>query len=229
MNILKSLILTIVLGVGLSSAQNIAFAQNNTQGKQTLNNSLLDGKKYPFVESISVGVDLVGAATNVFSSKGEYQAFVQANLKGMYLPILEVGYGRADKSYEITDIKYKTSAPFFRLGVDYNIMNNKHDNYRITIGMRYGFSKFNYDTTEPTDSLHTVFKTTSDKCTLHWLELCAGVDAKVWGPLHMGWSIRYRRRLSASAYTKEPLYAPGFGDASNPVQLMALYNIGIQF
>ena len=56
------------------------------------------------------------------------------------------------------------------------------------------------------------------KCSYHWAELVLGVDAKLWGPIHLGWSARYRKRL---AYKRvdfgEVWYVPGYGvsDSSN--------------
>ena len=190
---------------------------------------VLEGKtKARFFQSLTVGVDLVGPVMQVLSSQYDYQAFAQMNIKGQYLPVFELGYGRADKEDYYSKVKYKAKAPFFRIGCDYNILKNKVDDYRLTVGLRYGFTSFNYDTSTPTDSLKTVFADTSGKCTLHWAEVVVGVDAKVWGPLHMGWSVRYRRRLKCSYDDKEPLYAPGFGNAVESARWMALYTIGLQ-
>lgn len=220
----------LLMSVGVY-AQDVAGNGNSDSKNLTADvNDVVNGdqKKARFFESLTAGVDLVGPVMNSISGQGDFQAFLQANIKGKYLPVIELGYGKADKSSEITDIKYKTKAPFGRIGFDYNILKNKHDDYRLMVGLRYGITKFDYDTTWPTDSLHKEYTVTHDKCTLHWAEIVLGVDAKVWGPLHMGWSVRYRRRLSISDTVKDPLYAPGFGDASDFVQIMALYNICIQ-
>jgi len=205
-----------------------AVAQEPQQKPSGIDGDVFKETKGRFFEGLSVGADLVGVVMNPLVGYGDYQAFLQANIKGKYLPVIELGYGRQNKSYAITDVTYKTHAPFGRIGCDFNLLNNKHDDYRLTVGLRYGFTSFSYDTTSPTDSLHTQFTTETEKCTLHWAELVLGVDAKIWGPLHMGWSVRYRRRLSLSDYVNEPLYAPGFGKASEKSRFMALYNIGIE-
>lgn len=186
-------------------------------------------QQIPLLQGIYVGVDALGAGMGAFSSQGDYQGFVTAKIKGSYLPVVEVGYGLSDKHDDDAFTAYKSKGMFGRIGIDYNMLNNKLDEYRLTIGARYGISKFNSDTTLPTDSLHTDFTTTSEKCTVQWIELVAGVDAKVWGPLHMGWSVRYRRRLSVSDFIHSPQYAPGFGNAENLVNIMALYTISVRF
>lgn len=213
-------------------AQQPQTKQDATEDTQLQDNDIkaiseTSQKKPRFFQSISAGVDVVGPVINVLSNQGDYQAFVQLNIKGRYLPVVELGYGMADKEDYYTKIKYKAKAPFGRIGCDFNLLKNKLDNYRLTAGIRYGYTHFNYDTSTP-DSTKTVFTDTSGKCTLHWAELVLGVDAKIWGPLHMGWSVRYRRRISCKYDDCDPLYAPGFGNAAETSRWMALYTIGIQ-
>jgi hypothetical protein len=43
-----------------------------------------------------------------------------------------------------------------------------------------------------------------------------GLDAKVFGPLHLGWSVRYRQRLSHDdGIIGRTWYVPGFGTSDN--------------
>lgn len=178
---------------------------------------------------IAVGVDLVGPVMLALGEQGDYQATLTANLKNKYFPTIELGYGKADKYDYLTQISYKAKAPFGRIGCDINILRDKRSPYRFTIGARYGLTHFTYDTTAPADSLAQTFETRSATCTLHWLELVFAADAKIWGPLHMGWSVRYRKRLKCSDYTDLPLYAPGYGNADCGTRFMALYTVSVQF
>ena len=51
-----------------------------------------------------------------------------------------------------------------------------------------------------------------ESCSQHWAELLFGIDAKVAGPLHMGWSVRYRRRLvHDEGILDKTWYVPGYG------------------
>lgn len=186
-------------------------------------------KKTPLLENIAVGIDLAGPVRLATGDRGEYQAFVQVLVKGRFLPVVEAGYGTADRYDADTYTAYKTKAPFGRIGCDFNILRKCRDDYRLTVGMRYGITSFDYDTTLPVDEEHTSFTTVTEKCKLQWLELAFGADAKVWGPLHMGWSLRYRRKLSCSDYTNIPLYAPGYGRGTESTRWMALYNLSVQF
>lgn len=185
--------------------------------------------KQRFFESVSVGIDAVGPALDKLSGYGDYQAFLQFNIKGKYLPVLELGYGRSNETNESTHVNYKTKAPFGRIGFDYNISKNKHDDYRVMVGVRYGLTSFNFDTSSPVDSTLTRFNTVTEKCTVHWAEVVFGVDAKVWGPLHLGWALRYRRRLNTPSSVNPPLYAPGYGNAAEGTRFMGTYTISLQF
>jgi hypothetical protein len=55
-----------------------------------------------------------------------------------------------------------------------------------------------------------------------------GVDAKIWGPLHLGWSVRYHLKLS----TKEGehgnvWYIPGYGKRGSAMG--GTFNVGFEF
>ena len=203
-----------------------SYAQKQEPAKNDVAEEEVEKTKAPFFESLSLGVDLVGPVMYKVSDYGDFQASLQANIKGRYLPVVELGYGKAEKNYDDEKVRYATGAPFMRIGCDMNILKNKHDDYLLLVGVRYGLTSFDFDTTpqKPKDDIAGVM---TEKCTLQWFELAFGVDAKVWGPLHMGWSFRYRKRLSISDCNNKPLYAPGFGNADGNSQFMALYTIGI--
>ena len=103
----------------------------------------------PLFRGMTVGVDIIGPVQLMVSDYGQYEASLRINLKDKYYPIFELGYGKADASDESTRINYKTSAPYFRIGVDWNLLKNKHDVYRLFGGFRYGFTSFKYDVSAP--------------------------------------------------------------------------------
>lgn len=43
-------------------------------------------------------------------------------LKNRFIPIIEIGYGHTDTTDDETNIHYKASAPYFRIGMNYNIL-----------------------------------------------------------------------------------------------------------
>lgn len=140
---------------------------------------------------------LFGAGQMLLGDYGQYEAALRINLKDKYFPVVELGLGKADAKDEGTNLHYKTSAPYGRIGLDWNLMKNKHDIYRLYGGLRYAFTSYKYDLTGP-EITDPIWGTTSPyeakdiSCNYHWMEILFGVDAKIWGPIRMGWSVRYK-------------------------------------
>ena len=99
---------------------------------------------------IAVSVDVVGAAQMHLSSYGQYEGGVHVNLKDKFFVVFEGGLGKADADDPTTELRYKTSAPYGKVGVDFNLTKNKHDIYRVIGGVRYAFTSFKYDVEGPT-------------------------------------------------------------------------------
>lgn len=187
----------------------------------------------PFFRGMTVSVDAVGAAQILLGDYGQYEAALRVNLKDKYYPIIELGLGKADAKDDGTNIRYKTSAPYGRIGMDWNLLKNKHDIYRLFGGIRYAFTSFKYDIEGP-DITDPIWGTTAPysakgiSCNYHWVEAAFGVDVKIWGPVRMGWSVRYKRRI---AYKKNDIgntwYVPGYGKQGGS-RLGGTFNIGIE-
>ena len=171
----------------------------------------------PRISSISIGGDLAGAGLALLSNYGHYQARLSVGLRGRYFPTIEVGWGTSDRDDETTGIHYAASAPFFRLGCDYNLARDLRAPGRILVGLRYGFTSFAYDMSGPAlqDPVWgdvVPFSFEEMKGRMHWAELVFGLEAKLWGFVHAGWNARYNIRLSHKADPHgEPWYVPGFG------------------
>lgn len=187
----------------------------------------------PLFRGFAVSVDMVGLAQMQLSDYGQYEGALRLNLHDQYFPIVEVGMGRAKHlDDEVTGISYKTHAPYFRVGVDFNILKNKHTSNRVYAGVRYGYTHYKVNISrpvfqDPVWQWNTSYCVTDEPCSQHWAEVVFGVDAGIWGPLHLGWSVRYRNRLSHDdGITGKTWYVPGYGtqDTSN---LGATFNVSI--
>lgn len=200
----------------------------NAQRKQT---ATVVKDTIPLFHGVAVSVDAVGAFQRWFGSYGQYEAAARINLKDRYFPVVELGIGTADHEDEVTTIRYKTTAPYGRIGCDFNVLKNKHDIYRVYIGFRYGFTSFKYDISSEAGIKDPIYKTISEyegkglKSNFHWGEFLVGVDAKIYGPLRFGWSVRYRNRFKQThGDMGQPWYVPGFG-VNKSSALGATFNI----
>lgn len=184
----------------------------------------------PLFRGFSVSIDIAGPMAKAMSDHGEYEAALRINLHDQYFPIVELGYGEADHNDEVTQLSYSTKAPYFRIGCDLNLLKNKHAPNRIYGGIRYAFTSYKVDMSRPTieDPIWgtpTSFEITGESCNQHWAELVFGIDAKIFGPLHLGWNVRYKRRLShKDCSAGNTWYIPGYGKYGD-TRLGANFNV----
>lgn len=191
----------------------------------------LEKDSIPFFRGFAVSFDLVGPAMLALSDRGEYEGALRINLHDQWFPIFEMGVGRANhENDEVTGITYKTTAPYFRIGMDWNVLKKKHGPNRMYAGFRYAFTSFNVDIIrenlpDPVWLSQTGFGIKDLSCVMHWAEIVFGIDAKIIGPLHLGWSVRYKRPLyHKNGDIGNIWYVPGFGTGSDD-QLAANFNV----
>ena len=186
---------------------------------------------YPLYNGISVSVDLWGPGSKLFGSDFfSSEVAIDVNLKNRFFPIVELGYGNTD-TWSDKGIHYKTGAPYFRIGMDYNALYNKKHGHMILVGLRYAATSFKYDVealgiNDPEyggslgnpnlvdgiwgNSLPFNYK--GMKGSMQWAEFCVGIRAHVWKDLYMGWAFRFKFRMSSSvAEHGDPWYVPGYG------------------
>lgn len=171
----------------------------------------------PLFRGFAVSVDIAGPLVKAMSDYGEMEGALRINLHDQYFPIVEIGYGEADHNNEVTQISYSTKAPYFRIGCDLNLLKNKHTPNRIYGGLRYAFTSYKVDMARPEVSdpiwgSPTSFEIVGESCNQHWAEVVIGLDAKIFGPLHLGWNVRYKRRLAhKDCSAGKTWYVPGYG------------------
>lgn len=178
----------------------------------------LEKDSIPFFRGFSVSFDLVGPAIMMLSDHGEYEGALRVNLHDQWFPIFELGLGRANHERDdVTGISYKTSAPYFRIGMDWNLLKKKHQSNRLFAGLRWAYTNYKCDIIcdnlpDPIWLSEAGFGVRDMKCYMHWFEVVFGIDAKIFGPLHLGWNVRYKRKLfHDEGELGNTWYVPGFG------------------
>jgi hypothetical protein len=175
--------------------------------------------------------DLVGVAMLQLGDYGQYEGALRLNLHDQWFPIVELGVGKASHLDDVvTHLSYKTTAPYFRAGVDFNLLKNKHTANRLYGGFRYAFTSYKVDLwrdnlPDPVWLWDTSFGVRDEQCSQHWLEAVLGLDAKIVGPLHLGWSVRYKLRLMHNdGVMGRTWYVPGYG-TSDETKLGGTFNV----
>ena len=173
--------------------------------------------KAPLFCGVAVSADIVGFAMKAVDAKfANMEVGARVNLYDKFFPVAELGIGDSHREGAETGHTFSTTSPYLRFGRDYNI-NKKHNGNRLFGVFRYGFSSFKYDIANETFA-DPIYGTTSpleingEKATGHWLEFGVGVETKLWKFIRLGWSARYKFRLSLkSPDGGEPYFIPGYG------------------
>lgn len=172
-------------------------------------------------QGFTLSVDAFGPVSYMVSDYGTAEAALRLNLKNTYFPIAEVGYGKCATEDFNTQVSYKVSAPYARIGLDFNMLKDKFQSNRLYLGTRYGVSVYKYDLTGPTMTDPVwggsgAFNIPQTNCTSHWLEVLMGVEVQIYKNFHMGWAVRYKKELASTKndYSK-PNCIPGYGYTTN--------------
>ena len=178
----------------------------------------LEKDTIPIMRGFQVSFDLLGAGMLKLGDYGQLEGALRLNLHDQWFPIVEIGYGKAERiDDEVTELTYKTQAPYFRVGVDFNLLKKKHQANRLFAGFRYAFTSYKVDLwrkdfLDPVWKWPASFSAIGEQCSQHWAEAVLGIDAQVFGPFHLGWSVRYKRRLfHKDGNIGKTWYVPGYG------------------
>lgn len=214
--------------------------ESNAQSKKE--NTKKQERKQPehlSFNGLFVQADVASLATSVITSGQEYssEASCQLDLSHKLLPVVELGYGGANK-LSMAGFGFTTAAMYGRVGVDLNIMNSKKDakptNNLFLAGIRIGATHFNYNITNVvlnddywggTETMNYI----NEPSTKIWFEIVAGIKVEVFKNIYMGWNIRNKNLIvQDTPGLPAPWYIPGFG-INNGTQWGFSYVIGYKF
>ena len=192
----------------------------------------------------SAHLDVASPLVNYLIDKSmlSFEAAFDVDLMHKYFPTFELGFGSADKINE-NNIHYKVNAPFYRIGLNFNILRtkNKDGEKKIFIGsypyigFRYGFSLFKYDLegvviNDDYWGVSRPMEVNPKYLYAGWAELVAGVKVNMVKGFTMGWNIRVGllSHTSRASLKSQLWYIPGFGK-NNTVNVMFNYTFGYTF
>ena len=174
---------------------------------------------------LRVGVDLFKLSRSFYET--DYRGL---ELVGDYRltrrHFLAVEIGNENKTVDEDQLNFTTKGTYLKVGFDYNTYENwlNMENV-ISVGLRYGVSSFSqtlnsYSIYNPNpyfgESPVTISGEKFDGLTAQWIEVVAGVKAKVFNNVFVGFSLRLNRLLSQTRPNNfDNLYIPGFNRTYN--------------
>lgn len=169
---------------------------------------------------VRVGIDLYKLTRALYDKNYKGIEFVgDYRLTKKYFLTAELG--NENKTTDDSRLNFTTKGSYLKAGFDYNAYENWLDMENIiSIGLRYGFSSFNQELNSykiynaNPYFLEVPVIASGEKfngLTASWIEVVAGIKAKVFNNVFMGFSLRLNRLVS----NKKPgnfdnLYIPGF-------------------
>ena len=205
-------------GIALSLVLALALAFSGSIGIRAQSKLFAIQKdSVAFFQGLQVSVDIAGPVIRAVSDYGEYEAALKANLHNQYFPTIEIGIGSAEHDDIVTGNYYKTTAPYFRIGCDLNLAKMKHTPNFVYAGLRYAFTSYKVDMSRtPTPHSKGVngatFAVGGETGAPRGAARVAGAEATRGGPVHAGWCVRYKRRLShKDCSAGNTWYIPGYG------------------
>ncbi|MDO4957258.1 MAG: DUF6048 family protein [Bacteroidales bacterium] len=213
MRISAFILSSFLLGFCFTTAQ----AQEETI-KETVNNEIAKRTGPATFQGMSLSAE-IGKPISYFvggSTLGT-EAALRLNFKNKYFPVAELGFDKYDATNDETNLRYKTAAPYLRIGADFNMLKDKTQNNRMYIGFRLAYTTYKFDASGPNikdplwqDSQPFDYEGLSSHRT--WFEAVWGLEAEILHNFHMGFMLRYKQRLSEKEPIQAtPYYVPGFG------------------
>lgn len=204
------------------------FLMDTITGKEYVDSAALKKKtqiNYPKFHALTMGVDVWDPVMRLIGQKyGGTEVWAELSLYNRFKPVVEIGLGAANDTPEDGNYTYKTPlTPYFRLGMNYNFLFGKTDDYQFHGGLRYGFSSFSYGVNNVTmDAGYwnepSVFDLPSQKSNVGYFQIVAGLKVRIVDNLFLGWSFKYSHILHESKNTYgQPWYIPGFGTRGSAV------------
>lgn len=191
------------------------FAQEE-EVVQEVQDALAAQEKIPLLAGVAVSADLCGLFMKITNSRfANMEAACRLDFKEKYFPIFELGIGDCTREGGDNNNSFSTTAPYFRLGMDYNF-NKKMSGNRFFTGLRYAFTSFDFDFYNP-DFIDPYWNVQlpmniSKRSNTQWMEIVVGIETKIWSIVRFGWKLRYKGRIHQSGTEMgEPWYVPGFG------------------
>ena len=183
--------------------------------------------QYPLLHAVSVGVNIWDPVMRIFKQQyGGADVWAELSLHNRYKPVIEFGLSSANITPDEMNYTFHSSlAPYFKIGMNYNIFYNSNPDYQFNVGLRYGFTTYSYEVRDVTvdegywnEPSH--FSLPNVHSTAGWLEIVAGVRVLAVKPISLGWTVKYRTKIHESkAPYGEQMYIPGWGKRKNALSL----------
>lgn len=190
---------------------------------------------YPLLYSANIGFNFFDGIMSLFGQSFQsYDLQASVSLYNWVEPIVEFGLGFANNHPENSNFRYENKPSFYgKIGFNYNFMYKSNPDYQVYLGLRFGYTSFNYNITDITinsdywGQSNTVSIMNQHSNTIYGQAL-AGLKVKIWKWFSLGWNIRYGFKMKQSKdANSNPWFVPGYGTGALSASFSLIYTIPI--
>lgn len=175
--------------------------------------------EYPLFHEVIAGVNIWNPVMRAFGqSYGLGDVWAELSLHNRYFPYFAVGVDNCNDSPDDSNFTFKTPvSPYAKIGASYNFFYNSNPDYKLQMGLRYGFTSYKWSVENVTvdegywgDPSH--FSILNQRSTAGYLQVTFGLKVKVFKNWSLGWHIIYQSLLHETKNSNgKPMFIPGFG------------------
>lgn len=175
---------------------------------------------FPAYNGVMAGVNFFDALMKIGGQTySSFDVSADVSLFNWFFPTVEAGIGFSSSSPENGAFRFKAKpSPYVKLGFDYNFLYKSNPDYQFRLGTRAGMAHTRWEMWDIGPGCDWYIKDGPteyrDLTTTSWYwEVLAGLRVKIWGPVSMGWTIRYHTFISKarSGVWLRPWFVPGYG------------------
>ncbi len=181
--------------------------------------------EYPLLHEVIAGVNLWSPIMRAFGQHyGLGDVWGEVSLHNRYFPYFAFGLDNCDDTPDNSNFTFRTPvSPYFKLGASYNFFYNSNPDYKLQMGLRYGFTSYKWNVENVTvdegywdDPSH--FSILNQKSTAGYLEVTFGLKVKIFKSWSLGWHIIYHSMLHETKNPNgKPMFIPGYGKRGSAV------------
>lgn len=191
-------------------------------GKEFVDSTVLKQKPkmtYPLIHEAIGGVNLWNPLMRAFGQHyGLADVWAELSLYNRYFPFVAIGVDNCNDTPDGSNFTFKVPvSPFIKIGASYNFFYNSNPDYKLQMGLRYGFTSFKWNVDNISlDNNYwgapSTFSIRDQKSTAGYLEITFGIKVKIQKAWSVGWNIIYHSIIHETKNPHgEPMFIPGFG------------------
>ncbi|MDE5826377.1 MAG: hypothetical protein K2H57_02245 [Duncaniella sp.] len=193
--------------------------------------------EYPLLHEIIGGVNLWSPIMRAFGQHyGLGDVWAEVSLHNRYFPFLAIGVDNCNDTPDGLNFTFRVPvSPYVKIGASYNFLYNSNPDYKLQMGLRYGFTTYKWNVDDITvnegywnDPSH--FSLLNQKSNAGYLEITFGLKVKIIRNWSLGWNIIYHSILHETKNPSgKPMFIPGYGKRGSAVtgSLSLMYTLPI--